>query len=54
MALTPLSEPGLFAVIDRIGKSQNLEEFSLTYHIWLIHSRASALKIGRTLSLIVK
>ena len=25
--LTPLSEPGLFAVIDRIGKSQNLEEF---------------------------
>ena len=25
--LTPLSVPGLFAVIDRIGKSQNLEEF---------------------------
>jgi ureidoglycolate lyase len=25
--LTPLGEPGLFAVIDRIGKSQNLEEF---------------------------
>ena len=25
--LTPLSKPGLFAVIDRIGESQNLEEF---------------------------
>ncbi len=25
--LTPLREPGLFAVVDRIGKSQNLEEY---------------------------
>jgi ureidoglycolate lyase len=25
--LTPLSKPSLFAVIDRIGESQNLEEF---------------------------
>ena len=25
--LTPLGDPGLFAVIDRIGKTQNLEEF---------------------------
>lgn len=25
--LTPLSEPGLFAVVDRIGASPNLEEF---------------------------
>jgi len=25
--LTPLSEPGLFAVVDRIGESNNLEEF---------------------------
>ncbi|WP_417684039.1 ureidoglycolate lyase [Roseibium sp.] len=25
--LTPLSEPGLFAVIDRIGEGNNLEEF---------------------------
>ena len=27
--LTPLGEPGLFAVIDRIGDSLNLEEFPL-------------------------
>ena len=27
--LTPLSEPGLFAVIDRIGDTPNLEEFPL-------------------------
>lgn len=25
--LTPLSEPGLFAVVDRIGEGNNLEEF---------------------------
>ena len=28
--LTPLSEPGLFAVVDRIGSGANLEEFTLT------------------------
>ena len=28
--LTPLAEPGLFAVIDRIGPTSNLEEFRLT------------------------
>ena len=27
--LTPLSEPGVFAVVDRIGTTPNLEEFSL-------------------------
>jgi len=27
--LTPLHEPGLFAVVDRIGKTPNLEEFWL-------------------------
>ena len=27
--LTPLSAPGLFAVIDRIGDTPNLEEFPL-------------------------
>ena len=27
--LTPLSEPGLFAVVDRIGDTQNLEEYWL-------------------------
>ena len=27
--LTPMSEPGLFAVIDRIGTSANLEEYPL-------------------------
>ena len=27
--LTPLSAPGLFAVIDRIGTSANLEEYPL-------------------------
>ena len=27
--LTPLSEPGLFAVVDRIGDTPNLEEFRL-------------------------
>jgi len=27
--LTPLSEPGLFAVIDRIGETPNLEEVEL-------------------------
>lgn len=27
--LTPMSEPGLFAVIDRIGTSANLEEYRL-------------------------
>lgn len=26
--LTPLNEPGLFAVVDRIGQGNNLEEFS--------------------------
>ena len=31
--LTPLSEPGLFAVVDRIGDGANLEEhwFEKTY-----------------------
>ena len=28
--LTPLSAPGLFAVVDRIGKTPNLEEFRYT------------------------
>ena len=28
--LTPLAAPGLFAVIDRIGPGQNLEEYPLT------------------------
>jgi ureidoglycolate lyase len=27
--LTPLAEPGLFAVIDRIGPTANLEEYRL-------------------------
>jgi ureidoglycolate lyase len=27
--LTPLAAPGLFAVVDRIGDTQNLEEYSL-------------------------
>jgi len=27
--LTPLHDPGLFAVVDRIGNTQNLEEYSL-------------------------
>ena len=27
--LTPLQHPGVFAVVDRIGKTPNLEEFSL-------------------------
>lgn len=27
--LTPLAEPGLFAVVDRIGETPNLEEFRL-------------------------
>jgi ureidoglycolate lyase len=30
--LTPLAEPGLFAVIDRIGSTANLEEYTLTPH----------------------
>ena len=30
--LTPLAEPGLFAVIDRIGSTANLEEYPLTPH----------------------
>jgi len=30
--LTPLAEPGLFAVIDRIGSTANLEEYPLTLH----------------------
>ena len=30
--LTPLAEPGLFAVIDRIGPTANLEEYPLTPH----------------------
>jgi ureidoglycolate lyase len=25
--LTPLADPGLFAVVDRIGQGKNLEEF---------------------------
>ena len=28
--LTPLAEPGLFAVVDRIGKTPNLEEYWLS------------------------
>ena len=31
--LTPLVEPGLFAVIDRIGSTPNLEEFRLAVQI---------------------
>ncbi|MBQ0801112.1 MAG: ureidoglycolate lyase, partial [Sulfitobacter litoralis] len=27
--LTPLAEPGLFAVVDRIGTSANLDEYPL-------------------------
>jgi len=27
--LTPLAEPGLFAVVDRIGTSPNLDEYPL-------------------------
>jgi len=30
--LTPLAEPGLFAVIDRIGSTANLKEYPLTPH----------------------
>lgn len=30
--LTPLSAPGLFAVVDRIGETPNLEEFRLEPH----------------------
>lgn len=31
--LTPLSEPGLFAVIDRIGETPNLEEHALDHEV---------------------
>lgn len=33
--LTPLYEPGLFAVVDRIGTTPNLEEFPLDPPIWV-------------------
>lgn len=33
--LTPLSAPGLFAVVDRIGESRNLEEYRYS-HPWLV------------------
>lgn len=31
--LTPLQEPGLFAVVDRIGTTANLEEVNLTHPV---------------------
>ena len=34
--LTPLSAPGLFAVVDRIGPGMNLEEFSLNPAVLVI------------------
>ncbi|MEZ5685245.1 MAG: ureidoglycolate lyase [Paracoccaceae bacterium] len=34
--LTPLSEPGLFAVIDRIGATANLEEYPLPAPVTVI------------------
>ncbi|MEO6300375.1 MAG: ureidoglycolate lyase [Paracoccaceae bacterium] len=33
--LTPLAEPGLFAVVDRIGTTTNLEEFTYP-HPWTV------------------
>lgn len=35
--LTPLSEPGLFCVIDRIGDTPNIEEFWLQQQIVVSH-----------------
>ncbi|RWR32808.1 ureidoglycolate lyase [Sinirhodobacter populi] len=34
--LTPLQEPGLFAVVDRIGTTPNLEEVILTHPVMVI------------------
>ncbi|MFC3058130.1 ureidoglycolate lyase [Paenirhodobacter populi] len=34
--LTPLQEPGLFAVVDRIGTTPNLEEVILTHPVTVI------------------
>ena len=37
--LTPLKAPGLFAVIDRIGDANNLEEYWFEEPYWVVSSR---------------
>ncbi|PCJ90476.1 MAG: Ureidoglycolate hydrolase [Hyphomicrobiales bacterium] len=43
--LTPLSEPGLFAVIDRIGPGNNLEEFWFDMPYLIGPSRVTAIPL---------
>ncbi|KMK66386.1 ureidoglycolate lyase [Puniceibacterium sp. IMCC21224] len=40
--LTPLAAPGLFAVVDRIGDTANLEEFRLTEPVTITDTDARA------------